>query len=174
MKNQLLSALNNIQSGNVEATAEVVSTIKSLPRTADNLFDLSSIDTNFYKAGALVYPVYTAYETTCNKKEGYPDIIVQFRVINKMLKDDYTFANVANYLNMLITTIEYMSPEIYEYYRELINMFKENVKEVIEKFFVNNSFEAMKDAESETVLRAAVAAACKKDVLLAEKYQALC
>lgn len=174
MKNQLLSALNNIQTGNIEAAADVVSAIKSLPRTSDELFDLSSIDTNFYKAGALVYPVYTAYETACNKKEGYPDIIVQFRVINNMLKDDYTFANVATYLSMLITTIEYMSPEIYEYYRELINMFKENVKEVIARFYQNDSFEAMADAESEKILRAAVAAACKKDVLLAEKYQALC
>ncbi len=174
MKEQLLLALKNIENGNIEATADAVSAIKSLPRTSDTLFDLSTIDTNFYKAGSLVYPVYTAYETTCNKKEGYPDIIVQFRVINKMLKDDYTFTNVANYLNMLITTIEYMSPEIYEYYRELINMFKENVKEVIDKFFVNESFESMADPESEQILRTAVATACKKDVLLAEKYQVLC
>lgn len=174
MKTQLLSALTSIQSGNIESAASAVDAIKALPRTADGIFDLTSIDTDFYKAGALVYPVYTAYETTCNKKEGYPDILVQFRVINKKLKDDYTFANVANYLQMLISTIEYMSPELYEYYRELVNMFKENVREVIARFFENGSFEAMADAESEKILRTAIATACKKDVLLAEKYQALC
>ena len=54
--------------------------IKALPRTEEGIFDLAAVQQsaglgNIYQAADLVYPVYAAYETTENKKEGYPDIL---------------------------------------------------------------------------------------------------
>ena len=54
--------------------------IKALPRTEEGIFDLKKVQAdagcrNIYQAADLVYPAYAAYETTENKKEGYPDIM---------------------------------------------------------------------------------------------------
>ena len=62
--------------------------IKALPRTEEGIFDLVAVQQsaglgNIYQAADLVYPVYAAYETTENKKEGYPDIMAQMRVLKK-------------------------------------------------------------------------------------------
>lgn len=65
--------------------------IKALPRTEEGIFDLVAVQQsaglgNIYQAADLVYPVYAAYETTENKKEGYPDIMAQMRVLKSMQK----------------------------------------------------------------------------------------
>ena len=62
--------------------------IKALPRTEEGIFDLKKVQAdagrrNIYQAADLVYPTYAAYETTENKKEGYPDIMAQMRVLKK-------------------------------------------------------------------------------------------
>lgn len=176
MKEKLQAALEAIKSGDVEAAGECVSALKENPRTEDGLFELSNVDANFYEAARWVYPVYTAYETTCNKKEGYPDIVMQIHKIEKKLNQDYTFEHTACFMDMLIHVIDYMSPEIYEYYRELIDIFRANIKKAIGSFSQDGNWKAP-EAESErneALLRAAVKQACKTDVLLAEKYQSLC
>lgn len=65
--------------------------IKALSRTEEGIFDLAAVQQsaglgNIYQAADLVYPVYAAYETTENKKEGYPDIMAQMRVLKSMQK----------------------------------------------------------------------------------------
>lgn len=169
MREKLQAALEAVQNGNVEGAAEAVEALKALSRTAAGIFDLSSVDEDVWKAAGLAYPVYVAYETACNKKEGYPDLIEQMRAWNEMLKKDYSFSHAARAADMWIHTIQYMSPEIYEYYRELLDIFKSNVRETLDKFYGAGAPE--RDAADAEVFKAAVLQACEADILLAEKYE---
>lgn len=181
MKEKLRAAWEAVQMGKPEAAAEAVAALKELPRTAEGVFDLTSVDGDVWKAAGLAYPVYVAYETSCNKKEGYPDLIAQMRVWNDMLQKEFSFSKAAKAADMWIHTIEYMSPEIYEYYRELADLFKENVRKAIQNFYeqtgknsaVIKSGTAV-EAADEALFKEAVALACKKDILLAEKYEKYC
>lgn len=150
--------------------------IKALPRTADGIFDLSGVVSanglkSEYEAAGVVYPVYTAYETTENKKNGYPDIMAQMRVWNTKVKADFNFADAAAYVAMMLGTVENMSPEIYENYRELLDMFRSAVKKVLESYYVEASDSFNGDADAVKVFCDAVKKACEKDLLLGEKYQ---
>jgi hypothetical protein len=168
-KEELQTALKAVQGGNAEAAGEAVAALKALPRTAAGVFDLTAVDDNVWKAAGLAYPVYVAYETACNKKEGYPDLIAQMRAWNGLLQEDYSFCNAAAAADMWIHTIQYMSPEIYEYYRELVDIFKSNVRETLSRFYGENA--PALDAEAKALFRAAVLQACAADILLAEKYE---
>ena len=93
--------------------------IKALPRTEEDIFDLKKVQAdagrrNIYQAADLVYPTYAAYETTENKKEGYPDIMAQMRVLKKHAESEFTAENGADYTAALLHTVEQISPEIYE------------------------------------------------------------
>jgi len=125
-----------------------------------------------YSAAGVVYPVYAAFETMENKKEGYPDIMAQMRVWNAKVKADFNFIDASEYLVMLLGTIENISPEIYENYRELLDMFREGVKEVLKQYYVeeNEGFVAGEE-EAVQVFCNVVKRACEKDLLLAEKYE---
>lgn len=169
LKEKLQVAYAAVQKGDAAAAAEAVEALKNLPRTAEGIFDLSSVDADIWTAAGCAYPVYVAYETTCNKKEGYPDLIAQMRAWDKMLQADYTFANAAKAANMWMSTIELMSPEIYEYYRELMEIFKSNVRTTLDKFYGVDAPE--KDATLAEMFKAAVLKACAADILLAEKYE---
>ncbi|MDE6015778.1 MAG: hypothetical protein K2H41_08805 [Acetatifactor sp.] len=168
LKEKLQKALQAVENGDAAAAGEAVSELKALPRTAEGVFDLKAVDEDVWKAAGLVYPVYVAYETVCNKKEGYPDLIAQMRAWDGMLKKDYTFANAAKAADMWIHTIQRMSPEIYEYYRELMDIFKANVRETLAKFY---DTDAVRDAADAELFKAAVLQACASDILLAEKYE---
>ncbi len=167
LKEKLQKAYAAVQNKDAEAAKEAVDALKALPRTAEGVFDLSSVDSDVWAAAGLAYPVYVAYETVCNKKEGYPDLIAQVRAWDKLLKADYTLEKAAKAADMWIHTIEYMSPEIYEYYRELCDIFKANVRETLEKFYAEGTPEG---AYAE-LFKAAVLQACEADILLAEKYE---
>ena len=168
LKEKMQAAWSAVQKGDAAAAKEVVEELKALPRTAEGVFDLSSVDPDVWQAAELAYPVYVAYETACNKKEGYPDLIAQMRGWNEKLKADYTFANASKAADMWIRTIDYMSPEIYEYYRELVDLFKGNVRETLEHFYGDNA--SAKDAADAERFKEAVLKACDADILLAEKY----
>lgn len=168
LKEKLQKALQAVENGDAAAAGEAVSELKALPRTAEGVFDLKAVDGDVWKAAGLAYPVYVAYETVCNKKEGYPDLIAQMRAWDGMLKKDYTFANAAKAADMWIHTIQRMSPEIYEYYRELMDIFKANVRETLAKFY---DMDAVRDAADAELFKAAVLQACASDILLAEKYE---
>lgn len=150
--------------------------IKALPRTEEGIFDLTGVVSaqglrNEYEAAAQVYPIYAAFETTENKKEGYPDIMAQLRVWNRKADSEFIFEHAAAYVAMLLGTIENISPEIYENYRELLDMFRSTVKKVLEKYYSqeNDSFQGA--AEDVKLFCDTVKKACDGDLLLAEKYQ---
>jgi len=166
---KLQAAYAAVQKGDVAAAEEAVKELKALPKTAEGIFDLSSADADVWAAAGIAYPVYVAYETTCNKKEGYPDLIAQMRAWDGKLAADYSFANASKAAEMWIRTIEYMSPEIYEYYRELLDIFKGNVRKTLDKFYGKDA--PAKDAADAARFKAAVLKACAEDILLAEKYE---
>lgn len=151
-----------------------VEQIKALPRTEEGIFDLSSMGGNPYKAALEVYPVYATFETNENKKEGYPDIMAQMRLWNKKVKAEFTFENAADYIAMLYGTIENISPEIYENYKELVDMFRAMVKEVLAQQYCEEceSFRAeVAGTDALEVFCATIRKACKAYLLIEEKYQ---
>lgn len=98
--------------------------IRQLPRRADGLFESGAVDENLFRAAGKIYPVYAAYETDKNGKEGYPDLLAQMRILREELEKKSSLENRALFLNCLLETIENISPQLYEYYRELADMFK--------------------------------------------------
>ncbi len=151
-----------------------VEQIKALPRTEDGLFDLSSLGDNGYKAALEVYPVYAEYETTKNGKAGYPDIMMQMRLWNKMVMQEFDLENAADYVAMLYGTIEKISPEIYENYRELVDMFRATVKKVLSEYYAEDMecfVDAAKGTDALDIFNTTVQKACKDYILLAEKYE---
>lgn len=97
-------------------------------------------------------PFVTAYETAYRKKEHYNEIVARFRE-----REQFTGSDLVS----LIETINQMSEEIYEYYRELRDLFKTVVKEKIKD--LPDSSEILEIGYS--VLRA-----CNMGVLQTEKY----
>lgn len=177
MLQELMNAKQEIGNGNVEAAAEIVEVLKELPRKEDGSFDLSGQGADEGKLAGYAYPVYAAYESTCNKKEGYPDLVAQIKALDHRLKEDLTHEKAAAFLALLIDTIEYVSPQIYEYYRDLVDLFRTDAKLVIEAFY-EESGRCKQDAEwseaADSVFRAAVKKASAMHVLLAEKYEQYC
>ncbi len=145
--------------------------IKALPRTGEGIFDLTGLGEDVYTTAAVVYPIYAAYETEENKKEGYPDIMAQMRVWNRKVEEDFTFANASAYVTMLIFTIKKMSPEIYENYRELVDMFRAAVKRALAEHYNGETGAFRGDQADAAGFCSAVREACSLDLLLAEKYQ---
>jgi hypothetical protein len=145
--------------------------IKALPRTEEGVFDLKTTSGSYYAAAGEIYPVYAAFETNHNKKEGYPDIMSQMRIINKRVKTEFNFANAASYAELLLKTVENISPEIYENYRELLDMFRETVKKTLAEYYnaETESFDGNRE-DIDTFCKT-VREACKQDLLLEEKYQ---
>ncbi len=148
-----------------------VEEIKALPRTEEGIFDLSTLGGNLFAAAGEVYPVYAAFETDCNKKEGYPDIMAQMRVLDDKVDSDFTFENAAAYVDMLIHTIEKISPEIYENYRELVDMFRTAVKRTLFEYYTEENGFGSADRDAAAKFCNAVKAACDRDLLLTEKYE---
>lgn len=98
-------------------------------------------------------PFVTAYETEYKRKEHYNEIAAFFRE-----KDEFT----GKELVALIETIDQMSEEIYEYYRELKDLFKAAVREKAGGM----------PAPSETAeIGYAILKACNTGVLQPEKYR---
>lgn len=173
MKQQLTAALKRIAQGDVASVKAEAEAIKQLPRTAEGLFDTKAVDADPYQAARWVYPVYAAYETECNKKEGYPDLLTQMRALDKKRRENDTLENTSAFLDALICTIDNVSPQLYEYYRELVDLFKENVNHAIQTYFKNGSF-GPAGSEADTLIRKAIAHAGETYVLLAEKYEVYC
>lgn len=157
-----------------------VEQIKALPRTAEGIFDLSGMDSNLYKAALQVYPVYAEFETKENGKKGYPDIMAQMRVWNQKANAEFSFDTAADYVAMLYGTIEKISPEIYENYRELVDMFRAAVKRVLAEYYTgeesaldaNRGYfaEDVKGTKALELFCETVQKACGAYLLLAEKY----
>ena len=150
--------------------------IKALSRTGEGIFDLDAVCAtlglhNRYQAADSVYPVYAAYETNENNKEGYPDIMTQLRVLKTQAESDFTAENGAWYTATLLHTVEQISPEIYENYRELLDDFRSAVKRMLEQYYDATAKSFAMDESAKTVFCDAVKKACAEYLLLAEKYQ---
>lgn len=173
MKEQLMAALEGIAKENGESAVEAAKQVKGLSRTAEGLFDTSSVDADCFEAARWVYPVYAFYETEYNKKEGYPDLTKQMEVLDGKRKEAASMKATSLFLDALIHTIDNVTPQLYEYYIELADMFKSTVREVVAAYYKDGRFtDGSPDAaESEKLIRGAVARAGETYVLLAEKYR---
>ncbi|MBQ8821798.1 MAG: hypothetical protein IJZ82_04090 [Lachnospiraceae bacterium] len=169
MLDKLIEGYEVLADGEYEALKDVVDGLKALPRTAEGVFDFASQGIDVWEAARYAYPVYCAYETQCNKKEGYPDLVKQLRSWDKIVASDFTVEVSAEYMDMLISTIEVMSPEIYEYYREVVEIYRAVTKKVIEAFYAEGGFGEAGSVADE-MLQNAIARGCEIDVLLSEKY----
>ncbi|WP_404820357.1 transcriptional regulator [Lacrimispora sp. HJ-01] len=97
-------------------------------------------------------PFVTEYETRYKRKEHYNEIAAFFRGEEKLTGND---------LIALIETIGQMSEEIYEYYRELRDLFKTAVKEKIKE---------LPDTSESLEIGYSILRACNMGVLPREKY----
>lgn len=174
MKEQLKAALEGIAGDNADAAVAAAERIKVLPRTAEGLFDTGSVDADCFEAARWVYPVYAYYETEYNKKENYPDLLKQMEQLNVKRKEAGSMGTTAQYLDALIHTIDHVTPQLYEYYIELAELFKAVVQEVIASYYRDGRFTdgSPDETESEKLIRGAIARAGETYVLLAEKYEA--
>ena len=75
------------------------------------------------------------------------------------------------YTAVMLHTVEQISPEIYENYRELLDNFRSAVKRMLEQYYDAKENRFAMDATSEKVFCDAVQKACAEYLLLAEKYQ---
>lgn len=172
MKDQLLAALEGIAKNDRDAVAAAAEEVKKLPRTAEGLFDMSSVEEDCFEAARWVYPVYAYYETECNNKECYPDLLEQMELLDAKRKSEASMEKTACFLDALIHTIDNVTPQLYEYYIELADLFKVVVKEAVAKYYKDKRFTdgSASAAEAEKMIRSAIAHAGETYVILAEKY----
>lgn len=173
MKEQLAAALQSMARDDGKAVVAVAEQVKQMPRTKEGLFDMGSVDEDCFEAARWVYPVYAYYETEYNKKENYPDLLKQMETLNAKQKEAASIGTTARFLDALIHTIDNVTPQLYEYYIELVSLFKAAVKEVIADYYRDGRFTdgSAGEEEAEKMIRGAIARAGETYVLLAEKYE---
>ena len=166
MKENIKIAYETLREGNVaaEVVVSTIAAVKGLPRIENNIFDMTHVSDDVYKAGGIVYPFYMYYETKVNGKAGYFDLMNQLRYFSDRIEEEFTLENVAGYLAMMVDSIEAISPEIYELYHELVALFRARMKQAIEMF----AGEAPSEAKAS--IGASLEKACNMDLLLSEKY----
>lgn len=174
MKEQLKAALEGIAKDNGDAAVAAAEQIRQLPRTGEGLFDMGGVDEDCFEAARWVYPVYAYYETEYNKKENYPDLLRQMEILDARQKESASMETTARYLDALIHTIDNVTPQLYEYYIELADLFKAAVKAVIADYYRDGRFTdgSADETGAEKLIRGAIARAGETYVLLAEKYEA--
>ncbi|HIX16403.1 MAG TPA: hypothetical protein H9740_11905 [Candidatus Hungatella pullicola] len=104
-------------------------------------------------ASLKLMPFMAAYETAYRKKEHYNLIAQAFTEKESLTPED---------MAALINTVEQMSQEIYEYYRELKDLFCKKIKEFLP---------GMEDSSDRMILAYSVLKACNLRVLQPEKYR---
>ena len=109
-------------------------------------------------------PAYTEQDTKVEKKAHYAQIVEKFRNADCSQIQDLMY---------LIDTINQMSPEIYEHYRGLQDIFRANMHRLLEKIREQGDVYRVKDEEEKALLAACLGKACANKTLLKEKYQNL-
>lgn len=119
-------------------------------------------------------------ETQYGKKEGYQEILKQFRQIkerdfDRMLQGTLAgetdeCRNMAWFLAACVDTLEFTSMEIYEQYRYLADLIRASVHSLAEQSWEKGDLRGM-DRETAGLFAASVLKACDLNVLLAEKYE---
>lgn len=184
--------------------------LREQPRTKDGNFFHKAIYPNQVWLDGLymAQPFYMEYETKYNKKENYGDILTQFRNVRKYmynpekklsyhgydearvqpwadkktgLSPNFWLRSMGWYLMAMIDTIDNMSEEIYESYRELSAQFKEALDGILQYadkdtglFFQVIDHPEAKGNYTETsgssMVAYSVMKAVRLDVISAEKY----
>jgi len=132
-----------------EALTEAVKEVAALGRDADGLFTLDGV--NQEELLLDVMPLYTLYETKCNKKENYIDLAEQCKAAVKK----YPGSKVI--FSMLAEVLEYFSEEIYELYRTVQRLLWEQYVAV--------------SVNPDATVAYALAKACFYKAFLLEKYE---
>ncbi|MDE6607744.1 MAG: glycoside hydrolase family 88 protein [Lachnospiraceae bacterium] len=88
---------------------------------------LRELQQNTYKDHR-IYPFYMEYETRCNKKANYNDIVAG---LSEGIKKADGMAQRMEYLCTVIDVIDAMSIEIFEHYKSLEKLFKEEIKKLL-------------------------------------------
>lgn len=185
--------------------------LRSQPRTKCNNFWHKQIYPNQIWLDGLymAQPFYMEYETKYNNKEHYSDIVSQFKNVRKFIYDEekslyyhaYDEAKVQIwadketgkspnfwlramgwYLMALIDTMDVMSKEIFEQYKELEGIFKEAVKgilqyqdkesklfyQIIDKGDIEGNY---LETSGSAMVAYAIIKGCRLGVLSKEKYK---
>ena len=133
-----------------EALSEAAKEVAALGRDADGLFIADGV--NQEELLRDVMPVYTLFETKCNKKENYIDLVEQCKTAVKKYPGSKLI------FSMLAEVLEYFSEEIFEHYRTIQRLLWEQ-------------YVAVSQNMDETVAYA-LAKACFYKAFLLEKYEA--
>ena len=132
-----------------DALSEAVKEIVAMERDSDGLFTVAGV--NQEELLREVMPVYTLFETKCNKKENYIDLVEQCTAAVKK----YPGSKVI--FSMLAEVLEYFSEEIFEHYKTVQRLLWEQ-------------YVAVSENMDETVAYA-LAKACFYKAFLLEKYE---
>ena len=106
-------------------------------------------------------PAYTEQDTKVEKKAHYAQIVEKFRNADCSQIQDLMY---------LIDTINQMSPEIYEHYRGLQDIFRANMHRLLEKIREQGDVYRGKDEEEKALLAACLEKAFANKTLRKEKY----
>lgn len=132
-----------------DALTEAAKEIALLGRDSEGLFCVDGV--NQEELLLSVMPLYTLYETKCNKKENYIDLVEQCKAAVKK----YPGSKVI--FSMLAEVLEYFSEEIFEHYKTVQRLLWEQ-------------YVAVSVNPDETVAYA-LAKACFYKAFLLEKYE---
>ncbi len=165
MKEKLIQAYEAMKNGDFtsDMVKKTVEDLKAFPRNEQGIFDMSAVSDNVYEAGSYVYPVYMLYETNANGKKGYMDLMAQLRALSPRYDQEMSLEDSAYYLDLMVKCIAAISPQIYEMYRELIDLFRGRMRGVL----------TMTQGQHGAAVRsigASVERACDMEIILAEKY----
>lgn len=197
----------------LNAIGKLKEQIDTHPRTNSNNFWHKKIYPNQVWLDGLfmAQPFYMMWETKLGKKENYADIIKQFKNVREFLYDEdkklyyhgydetktmpwadadtgrssnFWLRAMGWYLLALIDTMEEMSEQIFEYYKEFETLFKEAIGgllafmdkkshlfyQIIDKPEVKGNY---LETSGSAMVAAAILKACRLKVLSADKYQML-
>ena len=106
------------------------------------------------------------HETAFGGKEHYHAITVAFNELAK--KEACCDTGKAMFMEALIDTIEAIDQPVYELYRSLVDLFRAQLKGLL-----NNGNVVLADDKAKMILAYAIKKACDMKVILAEKYEAV-
>lgn len=130
---------------------------KAILEEGKKAFDILEDLAEVYK----VHPFFMAYDTAYAKKEHYANIVRIFK--NMDFSDNWNLAS-------LIDVISVMSPEIYEHYRALQDLFRKKIKENVEHVGGWEKLNEQKPIDR-AIMGYVILSACANRTLLAEKYE---
>ena len=113
------------------------------------------------------------YETAFGGKEHYHAITVEFDELAK--KNRTSDMEKAMFMIALIDTIEAIDQPVYELYRKLVDIFRDEMKSIVvlaKEAGLMDKKQLLKDVLASAILSCTLKKACDMKVVLAEKYSA--